>query len=140
MSFVHLHVYSAYSLLESTLSVKEIVAGAKMRGYKAVALTDRNVMYAAPSFYKECLAQGIKPIIGLTCDLLNEEETSSFPLLLLAANNQGYKNLMKISSAIQTRSNEGLPIRWLNCSGVRDWAPSHRACLGSLCTSIIRPN
>lgn len=113
MSFVHLHVYSAYSLLESTLSVKEIVAGAKMRGYKAVALTDRNVMYAAPSFYKECLAQGIKPIIGLSCDLLNEEETSSFPLLLLAANNQGYKNLMKISSAIQTRSNEGLPIRWL---------------------------
>ena len=113
MSFVHLHVYSAYSLLESTLSVKEIVAGAKMRGYKAVALTDRNVMYAAPSFYKECTAQGIKPIIGLTCDLLNEEETSSFPLLLLAKNNQGYKNLMKISSAIQTRSNEGLPIRWL---------------------------
>ena len=66
MSFVHLHVYSAYSLLESTLSVKEMVAGAKHRGYKALALTDRNVMYAAPAFYKECLAQGIKPIIGLT--------------------------------------------------------------------------
>ncbi|MGM9932792.1 DNA polymerase III subunit alpha [Pradoshia sp.] len=113
MSFVHLHVYSAYSLLESTLSVKEMVAGAKHRGYKALALTDRNVMYAAPAFYKECLAQGIKPIIGLTCDLMNEEETSSFPLLLLALNNQGYKNLMKISSAIQTRANEGLPDRWL---------------------------
>lgn len=113
MPFVHLHVYSAYSLLESTLSIKELVTAAQEKGYKAIALTDKNIMYGAVAFYKECIAQGIKPIIGLTADILDEEEKKAYPIILLARNNQGYQNLLKISSAIQTKSPEGLPTRWL---------------------------
>ena len=113
MSLIHLHVYSAYSLLESTLSIRDIVNSAKNNGFSSIALTDRNVMYGAVSFYKECMAQGIKPIIGLTADILDDEEEESYPLVLLAKTNAGYHNLMKISSAIQTKSPKGLPFRWL---------------------------
>ncbi|WP_148631004.1 DNA polymerase III subunit alpha [Bacillus sp. E214] len=113
MSLIHLHVYSAYSLLESTLSIRDIVTLAKNNGFSSIALTDRNVMYGAVSFYKECMEQGIKPIIGLTADIFDDEEHKSYPLILLAKNNEGYHNLMKISSAIQTKSPDGLPFRWL---------------------------
>ena len=113
MSLIHLHVYSAYSLLESTLSIRNIVTSAKNNGFSSIALTDRNVMYGAVSFYKECVAQGIKPIIGLTADIFDDEEHNSYPLILLAKNNEGYHNLIKISSAIQTKSPNGLPFRWL---------------------------
>ena len=113
MSLIHLHVYSAYSLLESTLSIKDIVSSAKNNGFSSIALTDRNVMYGAVPFYKECMAQGIKPIIGLTADIFDDEEKESYPLILLAKTNEGYHNLMKISSAIQTKSPNGLPFRWL---------------------------
>ncbi|MBA9025877.1 DNA polymerase III subunit alpha [Peribacillus huizhouensis] len=109
---IHLHIQSAYSLLTSTIKLNELVSKAKANGFSSLALTDRNVMYGAPYFYKECLKQGIKPIIGLIADIL-DEQGGSFPLLLLAKNNRGYSNLLKISSAIQTKSQLGLPIKWL---------------------------
>ncbi len=74
VSFIHLHVYSAFSLLTSTASVEQLVMDAKAKGYKTLALTDRNVMYGAVSFYKECLKQSIKPIMGLTVDVISEEQ------------------------------------------------------------------
>ncbi|MDF2535213.1 MAG: dnaE [Bacillales bacterium] len=114
MSFVHLQVRSAYSLLESTISIEELVSSAAKKGYKAIAITDHNVLYGAVQFYQECKKQKIKPIIGLTADILSEDEQSSFPMVLLAMNNQGYQNLVKISSALQTKSKKGLPFRWLN--------------------------
>jgi DNA polymerase III subunit alpha len=110
--FVHLHVQSAYSLLTSTVRITELVAKAKQRGYSAIALTDRNVMYGSLYFYKECLEQGIKPIIGLAADILDETD-EAYPLILLAKNNIGYQNLLKISSAIKTKSPSGLPVKWL---------------------------
>ena len=110
--FVHLHVQSSYSLLSSTVRIKELVEKAKREGYASLALTDRNVMYGSLYFYKECIKQGIRPIIGLLADIL-EEEGTSHPLLLLAESNQGYHNLLKISSAIRTKSAEGLPVKWL---------------------------
>ncbi|WP_071396012.1 DNA polymerase III subunit alpha [Bacillus tuaregi] len=114
MSFIHLHVYSAFSLLTSTASVEELVRDAKKKGYGALALTDRNVMYGAVSFYKECMKHSIKPIIGLTADVLSEEqEGAAFPLVLLAKNQIGLQNLLKISSSIQTKSLSGIPIKWL---------------------------
>jgi DNA polymerase III subunit alpha len=114
MSFIHLHVYSAYSLLTSTASVAELVANAKSKGYSALALTDRNVMYGAIEFYKLCKKNNIKPIIGLTVDVESEiTEKASYPLVLLAENDQGFKNLLKISSAVQTKSENGLPLKWL---------------------------
>ncbi|WP_445489498.1 DNA polymerase III subunit alpha [Niallia sp. 03133] len=114
MSFVHLQASSAFSLLSSTVSIKQLVVAAKQRGYKAVALTDRNVMYGAAAFYKECLKQGIKPIIGLTVDVISDENKQAYPLVLLAKNNIGFQQLLKISSAVQTKNQKSIPIKWLN--------------------------
>jgi DNA polymerase III subunit alpha len=113
MSFVHLQVASAYSLLSSTISINGLVHKAKTLGYKSLALTDRNMMYAAIPFYKACVKEGIKPIIGLTADVAVSDE-QSFPLVLLSRNNRGYQNLLKISSAIGAKAPEGIPHKWLN--------------------------
>lgn len=111
MDYVHLHVQSAYSLLSSTIDIDGLIAEAKANGMKSLALTDRNVMYGVIPFYKACKKNGIKPIIGLIADVMHGEE--AFPLLLLARNNNGYSNLLKISSSIQVRSKQGLPLKWL---------------------------
>lgn len=114
VSFIHLHVYSAFSLLTSTASIEKLVRDAKAKGYKALALTDRNVMYGMVSFYKECLKQSIKPIMGLTVDVLSEhQEAKAFPLILLARNQTGFQQLLKITSSVQTKSPEGIPVKWL---------------------------
>jgi DNA polymerase III subunit alpha len=112
MSFIHLHVYSAFSLLTSTIQIEQLVMEAKAKGFKALALTDRNVMYGTIPFYKECMIQGIQPILGLTADILNEND-ESFPLVLLAKNQQGFQNLLKITSVIKTKSATGIPMKWL---------------------------
>lgn len=99
MSFVHLQVISAYSLLKSTLSIEKLVVAAKERGYKAIALTDQNVMYGVVDFYKACKKYAIKPIIGMTIDIqgiINKQQ--DYPLILLAQNMAGYNNLMNLSS------------------------------------------
>lgn len=114
MSFVHLHVYSAYSLLSSTATIEELVQDAKKKGFKAIALTDQNVMYGTIAFYKACLKASIKPIIGLTVQVQSgRKEERSFPLVLLAQNQQGFYNLLKISSVVQTNSPTGIPMKWL---------------------------
>ncbi len=114
MAFIHLHVYSAYSLLSSTATVKDLVSDAKEKGFSTIALTDKNVMYGAMAFYKECLKQSIKPILGLTVDIINEiNDTNASPLVLLAENSAGFQNLLKITSVIQTKSPHGIPIKWL---------------------------
>jgi DNA polymerase-3 subunit alpha len=114
MSFIHLHVYSAYSLLRSTASVPQLIANAQKKGFSAIALTDRNVMYGTIEFYKLCKKHNIKPIIGLTVDVESEiTSNESYPLVLLAENEQGYKNLLKISSAHQTKAENGIPLKWL---------------------------
>lgn len=114
MSFIHLHIYSAYSLLSSTASVTDLVQKAKTQGFDALAVTDRNVMYGAVEFYKLCNKNQIKPILGLTVDIESEVSNShSYPLVLLAEDNRGFQNLIKISSAVQTKAEKGIPLRWL---------------------------
>lgn len=114
MSFIHLHVYSAYSLLTSTASVHELIDNAKKKGFRAIALTDRNVMYGTIEFYKLCIKNNIQPIIGLTVDVESEiEKEVAYPLVLLAENEKGFKNLLKISSAVQTKATNGIPFKWL---------------------------
>lgn len=99
MSFVHLQVISAYSLLKSTLSIEKLVVSAKERGYEAIALTDHNVMYGIIDFYKTCIKHKIKPIIGVTLDIQGIIHTQqNYPLILLAQTRVGYDNLMKLSS------------------------------------------
>ena len=99
MSFVQLQVNSAYSLLQSTLSVEKLVLSAKERGYKALALTDQNVLYGAVDFYKLCRNNGIKPIVGLTLEMSGlVQADKTFSLVLLAETNQGYHHLMSLST------------------------------------------
>jgi DNA polymerase-3 subunit alpha len=104
MSFVHLHSHTEYSLKDATNKIPDYVRRVKELGQNACAITDHGVMYGCISFYKECLARGIKPIIG--CEvyvaphsrLEKNKDEKYYHLILLAENNQGYQNLVKIVS------------------------------------------
>lgn len=107
--FVHLHVHSEYSLLDGAARIKELVKAAASKGMKALALTDHGVMYGAVAFYKACKEYGIKPIIG--CEIYftagsrydkgTRKENPIYHLILLAENEQGYRNIMSIVSTAQ---------------------------------------
>ena len=104
--FVHLHIHSEFSLLDGANRIKDLPVRAKELGMKAMAITDHGVMYGAIDFYKACKKEGIKPIIG--CEVyvaprsrLNKEpniDNKYNHLILLAKNNEGYKNLSKLVS------------------------------------------
>ena len=104
--FVHLHIHSEFSLLDGANRIKDLPVRAKELGMKAMAITDHGVMYGAIDFYKACKKEGIKPIIGCECYVakrsrLNKEagiDNTYNHLILLAKNNQGYKNLSKMVS------------------------------------------
>lgn len=102
--FVHLHTHSHYSLLDGMTKIKALVKSAKADGMTALALTDHGVMYGAIEFYKECQKEGIKPIIGVEAymaartrhDKDADQDGKRYHLTLLARNNAGYRNLMKL--------------------------------------------
>lgn len=107
MEFTHLHVHTEYSLLDGSSKISELIARTKELGMDSIAITDHGVMYGAINFYKEAKKAGIKPIIG--CEVYvapgsrrDRESTVGenryYHLVLLAENNQGYANLMKIVS------------------------------------------
>ena len=107
MDFTHLHVHTEYSLLDGSAKIKSLVKRAKELGYDSLAITDHGVMYGVIDFYEAARAEGIKPIIG--CEIyvspgsrFDRENTRGeeryYHLVLLAENNQGYKNLSKIVS------------------------------------------
>jgi len=100
--FIHLHVHSDYSLLRSTASVKKLVDKASSLGMKHLALTDYGYMYGIPEFVKTCEEAHINPIIGCEFILANGY------IVLLASNEEGYQNLMKLSS-IACAENKNLP-------------------------------
>ncbi len=107
MAFAHLHVHTEYSLLDGSNKIKEYVARVKELGMDSAAITDHGVMYGVIDFYKEAKAAGIHPILG--CEVyvapnsrfdreVTHGEDRYYHLVLLAENNQGYQNLMKIVS------------------------------------------
>ena len=107
MAFTHLHVHTEYSLLDGSSKIKELVARVKELGMDSVAITDHGVMYGVIDFYRAAREAGVKPIIG--CEVyvtsgsrfdreVNRGEDRYYHLVLLAENNQGYQNLMKIVS------------------------------------------
>ncbi|MFH1789757.1 MAG: DNA polymerase III subunit alpha [bacterium] len=104
INFTHLHVHSHYSLLDGLPKIKELVASAKKKKFKAIALTDHGNMYGAIEFYKECKKEGIKPIIGsevyIAPDNRFEKDKNNryYHLVLLAKDYNGYRNLMKLIS------------------------------------------
>lgn len=105
--FVHLHFHSEYSLLDGLSKIKNMVDQAKKLGMKALAITDHGNMYGTVYFYRACLEAGIKPIIGAEIYMakrtrFDKEATIDKDynhLILLAKNNTGYKNLMRIISS-----------------------------------------
>ena len=107
MSFTHLHVHTEYSLLDGSSKIKELVHQAKELGMDSIAITDHGAMYGVIDFYKAAKAEGIKPIIGceiyVTTGSRFDKEASQgdkryYHLVLLAKNDTGYHNLMKIVS------------------------------------------
>lgn len=107
MSFVHLHVHTEYSLLDGSNKIKEYVNRVKELGMTAAAITDHGVMYGVIDFYKAAKAAGINPVLG--CEVYvapnsrfdreaSHGDDRYYHLVLLAENNQGYQNLMKIVS------------------------------------------
>ncbi len=104
--FTHLHVHTEYSLLDGACRISDVVSRAKELGMDSLAITDHGVMFGVIDFYRECLKQGIKPIIG--CEVYTaartrfdkdaDKDKRMGHLILLAENNAGYKNLMKIVS------------------------------------------
>ena len=106
MSFVHLHNHTQYSLLDGACRVDRMVKLAKELSMPAVAITDHGNLFGAIDFYYAAKKAGIKPIIGIEAYIINGDIESDFSkndtryhLVLLAQNYQGYKNLMKLSSA-----------------------------------------
>ena len=106
MAFTHLHVHTEYSLLDGAARIKDIVSRAKELGMTSLAITDHGVMFGVIDFYRECNKQGIKPVIGCEVytaartlfDKDSEKDKHMGHLVLLAKNNEGYRNLMKIVS------------------------------------------
>jgi DNA polymerase-3 subunit alpha len=107
--FVHLHVHTEYSLLDGLSRIDNLVARAKELNMPALAITDHGTMFGVIDFYRACKAADIKPIIGVEAYLARlsmkdrdpKEDKRPYHMLLLAQNEKGYKNLLKIASTAQ---------------------------------------
>jgi DNA polymerase-3 subunit alpha len=100
--FVHLHVHTQYSFLDSSIKIPALIDQVKAFGMGAVALTDHDAMFGAVDFYKACVAQDIKPILGFEAslaeeDACDEQDPGRFQIVLLARNNEGYRNLCRLN-------------------------------------------
>ena len=107
MDFTHLHVHTEYSLLDGSNKIEEYVSRVKELGMDSAAITDHGAMYGCIDFYKAAKAAGIRPILG--CEVyvapgsrfdrdVGDQEDKYYHLVLLAENNTGYANLMKVVS------------------------------------------
>lgn len=94
MTFTQLQVHSNYTLLHSPLALPDLIQAAKNRGYSAVALTDTNVVYGLVEFYRQAKAAGLKPLLGMQIEIADAK------LLVIAENNTGYHQLLKLSTQI----------------------------------------
>ena len=101
MSFVHLHVHTEYSLLDGFCRIDKIAKKAKSLGQSVIAVTDHGVMYGAVAFYRACLKEGVRPIIGCEVyvaprsrfDKEHGTDNNYSHLILLCKNEVGYRNL-----------------------------------------------
>lgn len=147
MSFVHLHVHSHYSLLDGLSQIDHLIKFAQEDGATAIALTDHGVMYGVVEFYQKCLKAGIKPIIGMEAYVAPvsrldknyvKGEKTSHHLVLLAKNNQGYKNLLKLTSIGHLEGFYYKPrIDWEVLSLYHEGIIAMSACLGGEISQLI---
>src|SRR3954453_1285242 len=101
---VHLHVHSEYSLLDGACNIENLAARAAEHGQPALGLTDHGVMNGAVEFYKACRKHGVKPIIGFEAYLVDDVQSDPVRyernhLTLLASSGEGFRNLVKLTSA-----------------------------------------
>jgi len=108
-NFVHLHVHTEFSLLDGLSQINRLVERAKELDMPALAITDHGTMFGVMDFYRACKKAGIKPIIGMEGylaprtmrDKESKLDSKPYHLLMLAQNEAGYQNLLKIASAAQ---------------------------------------
>ncbi len=147
MSFVHLHNHTHYSLLDGLTKIDDFIDLAKKQGCPALAITDHGVMYGAIEFYKKCKKAGIKPIIGVETylapgsrfDKNTRDDAKNFHLLLLAKNNTGYQNLIKLISSAHLEGFYYKPrIDWDILENYHEGLIACTACLGGEIPYLIR--
>jgi DNA polymerase III subunit alpha len=151
-SFAHLHLHTEYSMLDGAARVDEVVAAARADGQPAVGITDHGNMYGVLDFYKACQKQGIKPIIGTEAYMAAESrlerpvrrgrlddgdqgegEKLYYHLTLLAETNQGYSNLMKLSSRAYLEGYYYKPrLDWELLQELHDGIIATTGCLGGV--------
>jgi DNA polymerase-3 subunit alpha len=115
--FVHLHVHTVYSLLDGLSRIPRLVEHARNLEMPALAITDHGTMFGVIDFYRECRKQGVQPILGMEgylaprrmTDRDSKLDRSPFHMLMLAANEDGYRNLLRIASAAQLEGFYGKP-------------------------------
>ena len=146
MPFVHLHNHTHYSLLDGLTKIDELINLAKEDGAPAVAITDHGVMYGVVEFYQKCKKAGIKPIIGVEAylapasrhDKNTRADGHSFHLLLLAKNNEGYQNLIKLTSIAHLEGFYYKPrIDWELLQQYHEGIIACSACLGGEISQLI---
>ena len=150
MNFVHLHNHTHYSLLDGLAKIKEFVAEAKKQNMNSLAITDHGNMYGAIEFYQECKKQGIKPIIGEEFYLARRKmedkqpgiDSKSYHLILLAKNNIGYKNLLKLTSLAHIKGFYYKPrIDWETLTKYSEGLIASTACMqGQIPQAILSGN
>ncbi len=102
--FTHLHVHTEYSRLDGASRLDDLIATAKAHGMTSLAITDHGVMYGVADFFKKCVKAGIKPILGCEVYIVKDmtEKSKAYReyahLVLLAKNQTGYQNLMRLVS------------------------------------------
>jgi DNA polymerase-3 subunit alpha len=147
MNFVHLHNHTHYSLLDGLTKIDDLIGRAVEQGQEALAITDHGVMYGVIEFYQKCKKAGIKPIIGVEAYLapasrhdkaISQNEKNYNHLLLLAKNNQGYENLIKLTTIGHLEGFYYKPrIDWEVLSKYKEGLIAGSACLGGEIPRLI---
>lgn len=108
MGAVSLQNLSSFTLLESPTKVKNLAENAKKKGYSAIALTDINITYGLVDFYKAAKDIGIKPLLGMQLRINGLiDEANKYDLIVIAKDDQGYKNILRLSSAVNLLTENG---------------------------------